>query len=469
MIASRLPCLSMGELLYNRQDSSFLRPPEADAYTKLMLRLSSLKASESELAVLLKDSDPKIRALAIVALLDKNDPTALPEIVPLADDPALTFPEITPRDNLFLSSSISDKKQSVGSIASAVVNFYLQQAGFNYGIKGLTGHNGFEKYWSERKDRKYCASWFVIQLLRASRGIRPMPAQYVPDVLQVRARVEALPAEDRAWMFLWLRGACPQDSVDKSIADAFAKEADVVKEAGLLGPDKLVLMLQRRIPSNDPDLQPMSNGSPYYGAMTLFILQHAKSLLRPQDADTLLAQSLWEKDNVYHQILDPMITPWWAIAAAQLQPEKAENILHDQYPLFQDKYSEDSLAQLGVALWRQVGESQSDFLVDWYYDELLKTQPQAYVDWRNTFIDGIAQTDKPPGKALIAKILTSPRCETIDWESLEHLSLAINAWTPQPVISSDELNAVDIGKSPELEAKLVQRLRLSVPLWSHQR
>jgi hypothetical protein len=106
-------------------------------------------------------------------------------------------------------------------------------------------------------------------------------------------------------------------------------------------------------------------------------------------------------------------------------------------------------------------------LVNWYYDELLKTHPQAWVDWRNTFINGIARTDQPSGKVLIAKILNSPRFETIDWESLEDFATAINAWVPRPLLSRDELNAVDMGEAPALRAKLVERLRASVPQWDN--
>ena len=61
--------------------------------------------------------------------------------------------------------------------------------------------------------------------------------------------------------------------------------------------------------------------------MSLFVLQHATALLRSADAPALLEQERWERDYQKHGITDPMISPWWAIAAAQFDDRAAPSIL----------------------------------------------------------------------------------------------------------------------------------------------
>jgi len=73
--------------------------------------------------------------------------------------------------------------------------------------------------------------------------------------------------------------------------------------------------------------------------MTLFVLQRAATLLRPKDAETLLACELWERDYVKHDILDPTLTAWWVIAAAELKNDndKAQDLLLPAFARFPDE------------------------------------------------------------------------------------------------------------------------------------
>jgi len=473
-IAAQLPCFCTQDFLYNRMlqiDSGSISQEEEGPYRKFIAELISMDADTGELLPLLKHPDPKVRTLAMAKLVMKEDPKILPDIVPLADDPAPTFPNPKfperppPAPGEFVAEEgvgPPPRDQTVGTIATAVVNLYLEPAGFEYGIEGSEENGGFVQYWEQRKGRAYCGSWFVVQLLRATRGTMEIPSACIDGVRRVRARVDQLPKEDRAWMLLWLNHGWAEKG--DPLANIFVTEDELVKIGQSLGPEKLLLALRGRIPSDDPDLQPRSGAGPggflpLYETMQEFILRHAQSLLRPGDADALLAQK--EKKS-----LGGSPSPWWAIAAAQLQPGRAEHILRDEYPIFKGKWNEPELNHVGVALWSLAGESQGDFLTDWYYREVSELSPNSIPNPYNSFIDDMAKTETPSGRKLLAKILDNTRYASLDWQSVQHLADAVNGWLPAPLVSQDELNAIDRGGSPELKIKLLDRLRASVPQWN---
>src|SRR5207249_5472500 len=103
-----------------------------------------------------------------------------------------------------------------------------------------------------------------------------------------------------------------------------------------------------------------------------FILQNSAVLLRPSDAQDLLEQEAWERDFQKHGVTDPLISPWWAIAAAQLNSTETVSILTRAYGGFQGQYDGAAQLELAYALWRLNGESQAALVVDWVYSELAR-------------------------------------------------------------------------------------------------
>jgi hypothetical protein len=332
--------------------------------------LIAMKASEADLLPLLKHHDPKVRTLVMARLMMNDDANALPEIAALAHDPAPTFPNPQPREVPAvpgmpqIQSGIGPppKDQTVGAVATAIVGFYLEAAGNGDGI------DGFPAYWKTHKNRDHCASWFLVQLARASHGTSPVPAASADAIRQVRARVDRLPQPDRDWTLLLLGHSWMEDpeAIDRG-GDAFVTQDEMIKVGQRLGPGKLVSALKSDIPCADPDMQSKGMGLPgaqnSYTAMQIFILHHATPLLRPQDADALLAQRQTERAREYG-----LVSAWWAIAAAHLQPARAASILHEDLRFFgsakrawDDGYDQ---ADLGITLWQMEGESEAGFLAN---------------------------------------------------------------------------------------------------------
>jgi len=173
--------------------------------------------------------------------------------------------------------------------------------------------------------------------------------------------------------------------------------------------------------------------------MMMFVLRHARQLLRSEDAEALLACERWQRDYQKHGITDPLLTPWWAIAAADLQPRQAKDILLQAFQRFQGEYSfdADNRAELAVALWRTQGLTQSRFLIDWFYRE--RPQRGQFAHCRASFLRAIAAERSPENRKLFAGLMREPGFEALDWQSLEEMAKVVNGWTKKPVVSREEL------------------------------
>jgi hypothetical protein len=197
----------------------------------------------------------------------------------------------------------------VGDFAAWMVRFYTEKAGYGAGtVQALQA--SFKEYWPARRTRPFCASWFAVQLDRAHRGSYPTPRDCLDKVRAVRRKIDALPADDRAWTLLWLYGDC-QELVD---------EKELVQICRELGPQKLLLMLRGAPPSQDPDIQPdaANPGSGWRGyrctRMSEFVLLHARDLLSAEDAGKI------------HGLVDAAHYAYAAVAVGELQRQNAAKV-----------------------------------------------------------------------------------------------------------------------------------------------
>ena len=474
-LASQVHTFYTDDFLYNHPPFSgpFSQKPEVDKNNAQFLLLTG-RASEQELEALVKHPDPKVRTLALAALFQKEDPQVLPEIVALADDPTETFPQPglpaqqTPPSEF---DKLPTRKQTVGEVATAMVKFYMERAGYSYGIKGVGEETGFADYWQKRKDRKYCASWFAVQVDRALHGSRPGSRDDLPEMLAVRHRIDQLPPDDRAWTLLSLRDIYPdQDEFGPAYANMLVSKEELVKILQGLGPDKLLRWLQRKTPTDDPDLSSGSLSSPNGQQAISFLLKHAKDLFRPKDAAALIVQGQWEIDNPNKGYEGP----WWWLAAAQLQPDMAGVILHLGYDAFRKvNRAADAFTPLTLALWQSGGEKETAFLTDWYYRSDPEFAHFFHVQSRCDFIDSLAKTAQPSNKKFLAHLLQDPRSVGIDPETLSRFAIAINGWLPAPIVSPEELDRLSRhhfkgggGPGPEMVLGLLERLQRSIPQWN---
>jgi hypothetical protein len=300
-LAKTLAYFSNYDFVANRFDDSGIPPKMAADYRRGIGRLVSRNYEVKVLVELLRHDNPRVRTLAAAALYARLDPKLLPHIAPLTKDTAETFPTHRPPSYTQSDSPPPLVKQKVGEAVGTMVRMYL----------GGAGSFDFPDYWAKRKDRTHCASWFAVQLYWADGGTFPTPPERVEAVKRVRRKIDRVPEPDRTFILLWLVGVWRPN-------DALATEGELVEACRKLGPDPLVKLLSREIPSDDPDLQPRPSNNDRYGQMMRFVLRHP-DLLRPEDADMLLTRARWEADYRKHGITDPLLTTDWHTAAAELR------------------------------------------------------------------------------------------------------------------------------------------------------
>lgn len=452
-LAGKLKFFLTCEFVYNMDDFRWIPENEAQQYKQLLAELRAIEAEMPILVDILNHKDPKVRTLALAALYDREDPKALPHIASLMYDCAETFPDIEGRFNCSPTWLTEKKlrppvKQTVSQVVRQMLKLYMVFFWTDNPDYQHQNMDHFKAYWAKRKDRSYCAGWFRVQLTRACGSACPTPKNRVERVQTVRKRIDKLPETDRAWILLWLNG--------HPGSDVLVTEEELIEACKKLGPEKLLALLARKISSDDPDVQPRKSSNWWYRSMCLFVLKRADELLRERDAQPLLDCERWERDYLKHGIGDPTITPWWAIAAAHLQPDKAEAILHGAFKRFDGKRDGDERADIAAALWKLIGKSQTKFLINWYYTEPLQRghHPQC----RTRFLRSVSKFPNSHPHGLVATIVQDKRFEDLDWQCFEELVHIVNGWLDKPVIDRKSLE--------KRFNTLKEKLRASVPRWN---
>jgi hypothetical protein len=316
--------------------------------------------------------------------------------------------------------------QTVGRIADAIVRTYMESGGFHYGPRNLNGQPGFNAYWAPRASRTSSAGWWKVRLARASHSSSPTAKDRVPAIKALRAEIDKLPEPDRTYILLWLH--------QELGSEVLAPDEELIEMARRLGPDNLVDVLRRNIRSDDPDLQPRPSNNYRYSQMCRFILQHAGVLLRATDAATLLEQETWERGYLPRGISDPFISPWWAIAAAELSPASSASILDAAYLRFQDAYQGSDRLELAAARWRLTGDGAR--ALDWFYAQLSRP-----TGMESHYFDRLLKTQGRSPQSLARLAIQHPMFDQLNWKSLEVLARAANGWLGREAVPEQELQS----------------------------
>ena len=130
-----------------------------------------------------------------------------------------------------------------------------------------------------------------------------------------------------------------------------------------LGREHILAVLRGRPPGTDPDIKPPINYSwapgEQYFVMGKFLLSHAGDLLAPSDADLLLTLEGEErKRNDWYEL---RYGQSWLIAAASLQPDRAEQILDEA------ERSYPGRADIPLARWTIEGPNSLPKVLRWFY------------------------------------------------------------------------------------------------------
>jgi len=428
-LASQIVVLGPDQFIYGFRENRQVPPKEFVPVREFTQFLEDGNWTRSDFLPLLKHDDAKVRTLALVALYSLDDPQVLPDIFPLATDQASTFlamlPVAFPSFTEAKITAETSQKQTVGAIASAIIDTYMKSGGFNYGPLGIRGEPGFQEYWKLHTGRSTSAGWWSVRLARASHSTSPTQRDRFTPIRRLRTQIDQLPEPDRTWTLLRLN--------DDNGSDVLVPHEELVRLLKDRGPDSLMDLLKRNIRSNDPDQLPRH--SPY-GRMCIFILQNSAALLRPSDAKDLLDQEAWERDFQRHGITDPLISPWWAVAAAQLNSAETVSILRRAYGEFQGPYDGAAQLELAYALWRLSGETQAPLIADWIYGELAR-----HMGFEPNMLEKMLKTAGRRNQTLARSLIEDPRFDELNWKSLEVLAKAVNSWTGKEVVPLKEMES----------------------------
>ena len=169
--------------------------------------------------------------------------------------------------------------------------------------------------------------------------------------------------------------------------------------------------------------------------MVIFVLQHAQQLFQTNNSDKLLECELRQRNYKKYGLPSSIITPWWPIAAARLNPDNAFKILNEAVTRFQGKYDSEKRSLLYVAIYNLCVKSKIKLILDWFYEENPKIG--IYPNCRAAFIKALSNS--PNGNYILSQIIQDKRFDTIDWQSLKQLVHTVNLWFKTPVVNEKEL------------------------------
>jgi hypothetical protein len=396
---------------------------------QLLADLRGLGGERAALATLLGHPDPKVCTLALGALFVREDPHDLPLIAALVGRSDATFPllrmSLDSRSGpLPLAQFVSP--QTVGDVAGAMLEFYLKAAGV-IEHRPADMSEAFASYWSDRGTRDRCASWFLVKMQRVTRQTSPLQREYQKDIQRVLGEIQSLPLPERAWtQFYVAQGVFLSDS------NELISDASLVAALKGVGPDALMKFLRNEQPMDDPDL---NNRFLYLDA---FILRHAPALLRPGDADAVLACADGElpKRRVGRLL--------WVAAAAELRgiedPVKAADFLKREIADIPLKGYEGQNEQAGLAaaLWRMRGAAEKDWLANWFYT-VLPLARDNMAHGPESFLRAVEKEARPDTRGLLASIVGDVRFPTADWSSLAQILELVNATLDTPLVEKGEI------------------------------
>jgi hypothetical protein len=409
--------------------------------TEMLRDLEDLTGHPEELHRLLDDPSPRVRTIALGALFVREDPRDLPWIAGRIGDHAPTAPDL--HDSMSAAGGLRplnelESPQTVGEVANAMIQFYLDAARVPLVVRA-NGHpvaegelrSAFDQYWSDRKDRAHCASWFLVRLERATRETDPVQPGYQEDLATVLAQIQLLPSPDREWTLLYALFGEPLPDPQSVVP-----EAALVYVAKAIGPSDLMKFLLLQPFSTDPDLRFTQSDPREFPPISRFILNHATELLRPRDGPVIRANAF--KDPQRNEGSASL----WIAASDWLSgiesPAKGSEQLKADFALFPPSskpWNQREQIPLAVDLWKLSGAGEKKFLVDWFYGLSPRQNPSLGQDFLRS-VEAAGRADTPE---LLAAIVADPHFDSTNLSVLAELLEAAGGGRTTSLVPAQEI------------------------------
>jgi hypothetical protein len=274
-----------------------------------------------------------------------------------------------------------------------------------------------------------------------------LPDDSAQLIAKLRKEIDQIPLSQRQWILLQLAA----DEWNEYNQTYLVSHDELTQLCHSVGSKTLRSMVKCDArPVNAPRSADLPDDPDWNSSLWRFIFERARDLLTEQDADDVLAAG------------DPII-------AAELRPSMASKWLREDFTRHSAEGDGWERANLLAALWRTVGPSETDFIVDHYFNDAPALR--VYPTERVAFLEACDEHPRPEFRALIVRIIRDPRSKQTGPDSTGALVKIVNKWVPKPIGSDAELENLRGDeadkRTPEESAALARwhdRLRASAEI-----
>ena len=280
-ISKELPFISVGEFLVNREPRDYSGADKvADAW-KILQRLNAPDFAIGELVKSSEHSDPNVRALALLALVAREQQEFVAIAIRLLNDRAPTKPEqYEPGGRLAGERSVITRPLTVAGVARRAL-YLVGFPGASQRDDGTSTLAEPPDWWAKRKDNPEWLKWYAFLCHRVRRGVSGWSHGIQPEARKLKARLDGLPLITRAWALLYLSDEL--FSAEERYPGLYTSQAEVLAAVKVLGPDALLEFLKSgsRTGLKNPLLDDRQHGMGFILALTkeFFDTRHAKRLM----------------------------------------------------------------------------------------------------------------------------------------------------------------------------------------------
>ncbi|NJM54995.1 MAG: hypothetical protein HC841_02895 [Verrucomicrobiae bacterium] len=436
-LAAQIPFIMPDSVAYQRvphearEDLGLMEVQERVAFDSFMALAKS--ADESAAWKLTTHGNPRVRTLAIICVYWHGNPQRLPGLNELCEDSAKTFPKLGGwgSGGPPFANSVEERRRKVGIIEQTVGDIAKQIVGA-YFDASRAWTTSFDAYWEKRKDRDACLGWYEVSVKRAMRGTMTFRSECAPAVLKLREDVAKLDQPYRAWITLALRESSSWD--DENVgADLFANGTEIAVAAREIGAPTLMRLFKGRLESDDPDFSLRSQGTFQYANVCRLVLSHAAEVFSPEESNAILALEDFHRTWGNRELA--FVHPCWAIAASDLAPARAREILLAAFERFNGRTEQESRREIAQAFWKHTQMDGVDVVKNWFYSEV--PDKRSYGTARHGFAQWLAD---PTHKRLLQAIILDPRLEELDSFTILYLLSSTNKSLGRAVVSNEEVH-----------------------------